>query len=385
MFLKQTQQRNPKLIETCLNLHRAGLILPDTYVIDLDTLLRNAKSILDEANKNGIKMYFMLKQLGRNPLIAHELIRLGYAGAVAVDFKEAQLYMHHKIPISNVGHLVQPPKALLQALVDYQCEYFTIYSVQKARDINDCLKGSDRKQKVMLRITSDQDKVYSGQRAGFQFSELDDVINELHKLEHIDIKGITSFPCFLYNEVTHKNEPTQNLFTILKAKGMLEKRGIVIENINAPSTTSMDTIKEMAHYAVTSGEPGHGLSGTTPLHAFNEASELPCVMYVSEVSHALKDKSECYGGGHYRRSNVENALVGSNLSDLKLTRVIPPDLESIDYHFGLDGRLGVNDTVLMAFRFQIFVTRSTVCIVKGVQCGEPEILGFFTSVGGRLE
>ena len=140
----------------------------------------------------------------------------------------------------------------------------------------------------------------------------------------------------------------------------------------------------MAKFPVNSGEPGHGLSGTTPLHAIKDEVEIPGVVYVSEISHNLNGKSFCYGGGHYRRSHVENALVGSNVQNLKQTKVLVPDLDSIDYHFGLNDLFKINDTVLMAFRFQIFVTRSTVCIVKGVQSGKPEILGFFNSLGGRL-
>jgi predicted amino acid racemase len=384
MFLEKTIRRNPALIKTSFDLHQSGQIMPDTYVIDLDMIIENAKNIIDSAKKHDLKMYFMLKQLGRNPIIAKELIKLGYSGAVAVDFNEALVYMDHNIPISNVGHLVQPPKALLQKLIDYQCEYITIYSIEKACDINEYLKNTNRKQKVMLRIISDQDRIYSGQHAGFHIDELEETIKELIKLEHIDIKGLTSFPCFLYNENTNKNEPTENLNTILKAKEIVEKFGINIENLNAPSTTCVETIEEMAKYPVNSGEPGHGLSGTTPLHAVKDSVEIPAVTYVSEVSHNLAGKSFCYGGGHYRRSHVDNALVGSDLDYSRYTKVIAPDLDSIDYHFGLSDLHTINETVIMAFRFQIFVTRSTVCIVKGIQSGNPEIVGFYNSLGSKI-
>lgn len=384
MFLEKTIRRNPALIKTSFDLHQSGQIMPDTYVIDLDTIIENAKNIIQSAKRHDLKMYFMLKQLGRNPIIAQELIKLGYSGAVAVDFNEAQVYMNHNIPISNVGHLVQPPKALLQKLIDYQCEYITIYSIEKARDINECLKNTNRKQKVMLRIISDQDRIYSGQHAGFHIDELEEVVKELLLLEHTEIKGLTSFPCFLYNENTNKNDPTENLNTILKAKEIVENLGVQIENLNAPSTTCVETIEEMAKYPVNSGEPGHGLSGTTPLHAVKDSVEIPAVTYVSEVSHNLAGKSFCYGGGHYRRSHVENAIVGTCLNNSRYTKVIAPDLDSIDYHFGLSDLHTINDTVIMAFRFQIFVTRSTVCIVKGIQSGNPEILGLYNSLGAKL-
>ena len=72
MFLEKTIRRNPALVQTSFDLHQKGLILPDTYVIDLDALLANAKHIIESAQKYDLKMYFMLKQLGRNPIIAKE-------------------------------------------------------------------------------------------------------------------------------------------------------------------------------------------------------------------------------------------------------------------------------------------------------------------------
>ena len=36
--------------------------------------------------------------------------------------------MNHHIPISNVGHLVQMPKSMVEELVAYGCRYFTVFS-----------------------------------------------------------------------------------------------------------------------------------------------------------------------------------------------------------------------------------------------------------------
>ena len=43
MFLEKIAETNPELLETATQLHQAGMILPDTYVIDMDMLLENAK------------------------------------------------------------------------------------------------------------------------------------------------------------------------------------------------------------------------------------------------------------------------------------------------------------------------------------------------------
>ena len=91
MFLEKTVERNKELVQAAFKLHREGLILPDTYVIDLDTLIENARKIKEEADKYGIKLYFMTKQIGRNPIIAKEFMKLGYEGAVVVDLEKQKL------------------------------------------------------------------------------------------------------------------------------------------------------------------------------------------------------------------------------------------------------------------------------------------------------
>ena len=44
MFLKQTVERNSKLINASFDLHQSGKILPDTYVVDLDQLFKKCKT-----------------------------------------------------------------------------------------------------------------------------------------------------------------------------------------------------------------------------------------------------------------------------------------------------------------------------------------------------
>lgn len=111
MFLNQTIRRNRELAETAFMLHQEGRILPDSYVVDVDAFLENARRLLHKAEENHIKLYFMLKQIGRNPYLAKALVELGYSGAVVVDYREGLVMMRHNIPIGNVGHLVQVPAA----------------------------------------------------------------------------------------------------------------------------------------------------------------------------------------------------------------------------------------------------------------------------------
>ena len=386
MFLDQTIRTNSKLVETALLLHQGGHILPDTYVVDVDMFLENARRLLQKAEKNHIRLYFMLKQMGRNPYLAKALIEMGYPGAVTVDFREAMVMMQHHIPIGNAGHLVQVPRAMVKKLLEYGPEVITVYSREKIRQIENAASELQCRQALMLRVYSDHDMVYSGQTAGFQLDELKETAAWIRKeCPHLDIKGVTSFPCYLYNEAEAKILPTPNLETVKRAAEILKVCGAEISFVNTPSATCCHTIDQMLKFGGNCGEPGHGLSGTTPMHSRKEMEEKPAVVYVSEISHNFMGNAYCFGGGHYRRSHVKKVLVGTGLENSRELTVIPPSDESIDYHFGITDKCAVGDTAVMAFRFQIFVTRSDVALVKGIQEGNPVIVGIYDSQGRRKD
>lgn len=382
MFVDQTLKRNKALIDTAFAFHQSGQVLPDSYMIDVDAFVNNAAAILKEAEKHHFRMYFMLKQVGRNPYLAKKLIELGYAGAVVVDFKEAQIMMDHNIPIGNVGHLVQVPSHMLSRIIAYGPEVMTVYSMEKIREINRAAGALNKKQGILIRVFREKDMIYSGQTAGFSLDVLPETVEEIRKnCPNVIIRGITSFPCYLYNEEKKDIAPTENLATVLKAKEILEGMGFEHLIVNTPSATCVNTIQKMAEAGGNCGEPGHGLTGTTPMHAWEEQTEIPAVVYISEISHNFLGKAYCYGGGHYRRSHADSVLTGTSTEDSRRLKVIPPSDESIDYHFGISEECRVGDTAVMAFRFQIFVTRSDVVLVEGIQKGQPEIVGIYDSLG----
>lgn len=381
MFLDKTIQQNHELIDAAVQMHQAGMILPDTFIVDTDQFFENARVMLETAKKENIHLYYMLKQIGRNPYLAEKLERMGYDGAVVVDFKEAQVAMKHHLHISHAGHLVQMPEAFLKEIISYGCDYMTVYSAEKLDSISRTAESLGRIQKIMVRVIGEDDLIYSGQTAGFYLSELPALIQHAASLKNIVIAGVDSFPCFLYDAAKNDIAPQKNLETVLRAKEIFEQNGITIENVNAPSATCTRTLRMMKDYPIDSAEPGHGLSGTTPLHAAVNCEEKPCVVYLSEVSHNLNGKAYVYGGGYYRRGHMNNAAVGTESSCLQRTEVTPPALDSIDYHFELDRQFPVGTAVIMAFRFQIFVTRSDVCLVEGIHSGNPSIVGLYSSLG----
>lgn len=385
MFLDLTMRRNPRLIEAAFKLHQRGMIEPDTYVIDLDAVISNSRAIKEEADKYGVKLYFMTKQFGRNPVVSKELMKLGYEGAVAVDYREAEILAEAGIKLGHAGHLVQLPSGEVEKMLLKKPEVITVYSVEKAREISKAAVDLGMNQNIMLRVLDKDDTLYPAQYGGFNLEKLSGAVEEIMKLTGIALYGVTSFPCFLYDEKTGTIKETNNLKTVLRAKDALEnKYGIKLMQINTPSATCTSSIKMIAENGGTHGEPGHGLLGTTPLHAAHDEVEIPAMVYVSEVSHNLGSESYCYGGGHYRRSHMKSALVGKDTKSMKRVEVGMPDCESIDYYIELKENTNVSDTVVMSFRTQVFVTRSEVAVVRGISSGNPEVAGIYDSQGRKI-
>ena len=382
MFLEKLQQNNPKLIQTCLDLLNNGLILPDTYVLDLDTIIDNAKHMKKIADENGIKLFYMLKQIGRNHIVAKALDEIGFDGCVAVDYKEALLMKKNNCKLGHVGHLVQIPKGAMESVLEANPEYMTVYCYERIEQINEICERLNHKQKIVLRIVDEDSDLYAGQVGGFSSNELSQLVSRIQKLNNIIIGGLTVFPALLFNSEQGKIVPTNNMKAMNRAKEIMLKLGYEDLMMNLPSCTCANSIPLIKQIGGTCGEPGHGLTGTTPLHKVSDEYEKVGYAYVSEISHNFKNSSYCYGGGHYRRSHMENALVGNELIKAK---VVMPDQESIDYHFELDGNYKVGQPVIMCFRTQVFTTRSNVAVVQGVNSDSPKILGIFNGLGEKIE
>ena len=384
MFIDIVQKKNPDLIKVAIELHQKGEILPDTYVLDVDAILENGRALYKKAEENGIKLYAMTKQFGRVPYLAKKLVEIGFAGVVTVDFKEALIMMDNGVKLGNVGHLVQIPSSLIDKVVRHSPEIITVYSLEKIKEIDEAAKKYGKVQDIMLRVLEKDSKIYSGQSGGFYLDDIEDVAKEILKLNNVRINGLTSFPCFLYNCDKNIIEGTKNIESIKKAEKILKELGIFVKQLNMPSATSLENIESIKAYGGTHGEPGHALTGTTPFNSRNLEGEIPAIVYVSEISHNLDYNSYCYGGGHYRRSGMNSVLVGKNIKKMRRSPVEAPTLESIDYYFELCGNNNVGETVIGAFRTQIFVTRSSVALVEGVKSSNPKLVGVYDSLGREM-
>ncbi|MCD1127430.1 YhfX family PLP-dependent enzyme [Jinshanibacter sp. LJY008] len=384
MFVDALKKQNPQLIEAAVALWRQGTILPDTYVIDVDQVLDNGRKLLKTAHDYGIELYLMTKQIGRNPTLAQRLIELGYRGVVAVDFREAEVLSEHQIPLCHVGHLVQTPDALVEKTLRLRPEVMTVFSLEKARQISKVAQSIGVIQPVMIKVIADSDQLYPGQEAGFILDDLENIVQQIQMMPGIKLTGLTHFPCLLWNDQQQKTLPTPNLQTLLATYNRLTDMGVGIKQLNAPSATSCSTLPLLAEYGVTHTEPGHALTGTIPANQHGTEPERIAMVYITEVSHQFSGLSYCFGGGYYRRGHASKGLVFSSSvssSNVQIAPVLPLDDSSIDYHIPLKGHYPVGSGVVMCFRTQIFVTRSDVALVSGIQTGRPVLDGIYTSQG----
>lgn len=385
MFLNALTKQNLNLIKASVSLFNQGHLLPDTYVIDVDTFVSNANKIKQQADRNGIKLYAMTKQFGRNPYLAKLLVEeVGYEGIVCVDYREALFFHKCGVKVSHVGHLVQPPHHTLDIIVnEIQPEVITITSIEKAQAISKVAHVGQKTQGIILKFYREDDVLYVNQESGFPLSQLDEIVSTISELPNIKICGVTHFPCFLTDD-ENRAFATPNTTTLKVALNKLGRLIGKVLQVNMPSLSSCETIPMIANLGGTHAEPGHALTGTTPSNSEGTQPERVAMLYLSEVSHHFSNVSYCFGGGYYRRGNMRDALVytGDDLDPI-YAKVSNDDTSSIDYHLKLDSPLPIGSAVIMAFRTQIFVTRSHVALVSGVD-DQPKLIGLYDAQGNEV-
>jgi predicted amino acid racemase len=383
-----TRRRNPRLIEAAVEMHRAGRIPSNCYVVDIDTVAANARVVSAAAAHHGLQTFQMTKQFGRNPLVARAVADNGIDKVVAVDFEEARLLHRHGLRIGHLGHLVQVPFAELSTALSMEPQQITVFGYRQAERIADVARAAGREQPVLVRVVREGDTYYNAQKGGVPVAELLDVARRIDSLQGVRVAGVTSFPCVLFDEQEQEFRLTTNVTTLREASRSLVEAGIDATVINAPSASCSATFGMLAAHGATQVEPGSCLTGQTPLHAVSEEPEVPAMVYVSEVTHILDDTVFSLGGGFYPRSKARKALIyGSGADEPVTARVELDPPEAIDYYGNLylddGGDVAVGDTVVYAFRAQVFVSKCFVAVLSDV-AADPQLLGVFDRSGYSL-
>ena len=276
MFLERLRARNPDLAEAAIRLHQAGELRANTYLIDLDTMARNAAHVRAAAEACGVQVYFMGKQFGRNPDASRAMVEAGLPSAVCVDLQCMEAHVRSGVPVGHVGHLVQTNRGTEDAVVAAEPKVVTVFSIEAATRLGQAARRAGKEQAILLRVQAPGDTFYFGHGGGFLLGDIENTARAVENIGGLRVAGVTSFPCLLANASKQTIEPTHNLGTIVEAANRLRAAGHTITQINAPGTTSAGTLATLAAAGATHVEPGNALHGTTPLHLFDSsAPELP--------------------------------------------------------------------------------------------------------------
>ena len=388
MFLDVLQRRNPAFLKAVVELHQQGELPAGTFAIDLAAVRGNAESIAAEGQRLGVSVFAMTKQFGRNPDVCTAVREGGIESSVAVDLACAAATHAAGMHVGHLGHLVQIPVHETATAAALEPAYWTVFNDDKARAAAAAAAELGREQPLLARIHADRDTFYPGHEGGFAADDALAVADRLDRLTGGRFAGITTFPALLFDPDSRTVAPTPNLRTLEATAATLRAVGHEIE-INGPGTTSTVTLSALASAGVTQVEPGHALTGTTPLHAFEDLPELPAMCFVTEVSHSYGGRAYCFGGGLYIdpvfppyqvRAYVTSGAEADRLVDAEI-----PDPSSIDYYGQLDADdLAVGTTVIFGFRAQAFVTRALTAGVGGVGSGRPTVAGLYRVDGSPL-
>jgi predicted amino acid racemase len=395
MFLDLILRRNPGLVEQTIALHQQGALPANAYVIDLDAVERNAGAIAAEAARHGLKTFAMTKQMGRNGSFCRAVARGGIAAAVAVDMQCARACRRAGLRIGHLGHLVQVPQREADAAAEMAPDFWTVFAREKAEEASAASRRAGRRQDLLARLFAPGDTFYRGHEGGFPAADVVAVADEIDALPGARFAGVTSFPTQLFDPDSRKVRPTANLATLARAAEALAASGRRGMEINAPGTTSTEILPMLARAGATQIEPGHGLTGTTPLHVFEDLPEIPAVVYLSEVSHLIGDEAFCFGGGLYIDpvfpDYIPRAVVSreptASRSALKPVEI--PAAAAIDYYGMIQNHAApaarIGDSVVFGFRPQAFVTRAFTVGVSGLSRGAPVVEAVHDAFGRVAE
>jgi predicted amino acid racemase len=373
-------------------LHQSGQIPANSYVLDLDAVEANARVLRTEAERNGLKIFAMTKQVGRASSFCHAVKRGGIDRAVAVDMACARATHRAGLSVGHLGHLSQVARAEADAAArTFRPDYWTVFNAEKAAEAGQAAQKAGYQQNLLARIKAEGDTFYRGHEGGFDAEDVVRVAEVLDNVEGGRFAGITTFPALLFDHGSRKVKPTPNLATLSRAAEALRKAGRGNIEINAPGTTSSVLLQGLAEAGATQCEPGNGIHGTTALHVMEDLPELPAMLYLTEVSHLSGGKAYCFGGGFYIDPIFSDYAVKAIVSPEPTTDAsalleveIPPP-SAIDYYAMIDATTArvprPGDTAVFGFRGQAFVTRAYVVGVSGISTGRPKVETIENSFG----
>ncbi|NBE56991.1 alanine racemase, partial [Streptomyces boluensis] len=194
MFLSTVLARNPALVEAAAALHDRGAIPPDTYVLDLDAVEENAALLAAGAERLGLALWCVVKQVGRNPELIRAVAR-HLPRFAAIDAPEARALLAAGASLGNLGHLSQIPRRALPELLARRPSAVTVFDLDNARAVAAAARQLGFVQDVLIRLEGAPADGHPGQEGGVPLTGLDTFATAVEATPGVRIAGVTAFPC----------------------------------------------------------------------------------------------------------------------------------------------------------------------------------------------
>jgi predicted amino acid racemase len=339
------------------------------------------------------------------------LRRVGFEKAMGMDIEGIKNLHRHGMPIAHVGHFGQIPSAELEfVLREIRPDVFTVYSIERAKQISKIAGRLGIRQKLLVRVTDDprQERVATG--GGMSEDEAVAFARQLQGLDHVEVVGATSYPATTFSIVTKTHQLSGQFLRTMKVVSRMQKElGVEVEQVNAPGRNSVATMAIVAEGGGTHVEPGQSFLGTLPAMAFDwDSVEIPAVVYVTEVSHHFAGHAIAFGESFMATATMGSlrndihteyiyAVAGDDpdkMLDQGLILAKPQDFWHSDLGWSMYAalmpsdtqRANVGDTAVYGFRPQIYRTpKGRTAVVSGIQRDKPRLVGLFDRAGLLLD
>src|SRR4029077_13975178 len=187
-------------------LHQSGQIPPDTYVLDLDMIGRNARKLKVEADRVGLKALICAKEFGRNPMAMQSIMNAGIEQALGYDIEEIKVLHRYGIPIVHAGHFGQIPNSELNwVMTQVRPEFITVYSPEKARAISKIAGRLGVTQKVLIKVIEDPRLERLATASGYAEEDAMHFARQLNEIENLRVAGVTAYPATDFSLVTKRH------------------------------------------------------------------------------------------------------------------------------------------------------------------------------------
>ena len=180
-----------------------------------------------------------------------------------------------------------------------RADYWTVFNEEKAIEAARAGHAQGHEQALIARIQAPGDTFYSGHEGGFDAGDVEAVADALERTPGGRFAGSHHLPGPALRRGVGRGAAHAQPRHPEGGSGGSRVRAGGTSSSTRRAPRRRNVMAALAEGGATQVEPGHGLTGTTPLHARTALPERPAMLYLTEVSHFHQGRAYCFGGGLY--------------------------------------------------------------------------------------